>query len=211
MGISIGINNVEEPNLRLSHRGRLWFAQSVFGYPNEDAFERDRRGDGLGHGFFEIEGSSWLTNLHEYNRETIESDIPISGDVPRHYFIGSKDGSCQMLCRELLVEPFPGQSVGEVVREVEERERLEYQENLRQIPRRDRMPQRRQLKHRSDGVWILRSEKLFTSVVRLHPNARLSFAGHAVYGCRDTGGATKIGSGHVEMPHKCQLNHRARS
>jgi hypothetical protein len=107
--------------------------QSVFGYPNDDAFERDRRGDGLGHGFFEIEGSSWLTNLHEYNRKTIGSDIPIYGDVPRHYFIGSKDGSCQMLCRELLVEPFPGQSVGEVVRAVEERERLEYQENLRQI------------------------------------------------------------------------------
>lgn len=89
------------------------FTQLVFGYPNEEASWKDPR-RGLDHGFYEIEGSSWSQAIDEYNSRSFGS--PYRWSAPkRHYFIGSKDASCQILADDLFVETFQGHRFAEVV------------------------------------------------------------------------------------------------
>jgi hypothetical protein len=96
------------------------FVQSVFGYPNEDAFWKDPRGE-LGHGCYEIEGSQWEANLNDYNRRSFGDAYSAIGPL-HHYFVGSKDGSCQILARDLQVEVFPaGWTFNEVIEESQRR------------------------------------------------------------------------------------------
>lgn len=105
--------------------------QSVFGYPNEEAFWKDPRGD-IGHGCFEIEGSEWEANLQDYNRRTLGSDYHFPGPL-HHYFVGSKDGSCQMLAQHLEVEVFPDKKRWQVIELVNRREAKQFADTLRQI------------------------------------------------------------------------------
>jgi hypothetical protein len=77
--------------------------QAVFGYPNEEAFWKDPRE--LGHGLFEISGSTWASDLRRYNQLTFGSDLPGAAEL-RHLFVGSKDSSAQFLCRGFEVERF---------------------------------------------------------------------------------------------------------
>lgn len=85
-------------------------SQSVFGYPNEEAFWFDSRGS-LDHGFYELQGSGWKSNVLEYNRRTYGShhntwSMGGKFDQARHYFVGSKDVSAQFLAQSLRVETF---------------------------------------------------------------------------------------------------------
>ncbi len=82
----------------------------MFGYPNEEAFWFDSRGD-VGHGFYEVQGSSWNSNVLENNKRTYGSrhkDWQMHGkhEAPLHFFIGSKDVSAQFLAQGLRVESF---------------------------------------------------------------------------------------------------------
>lgn len=66
--------------------------QSVFGYPNEEAFCFDSRGD-VGHGFYEVQESAWNSNILEYNMRTYGSrnkdwNPPDRDEQPHHFFIG---------------------------------------------------------------------------------------------------------------------------
>lgn len=89
--------------------------QTVFGYPNEEAFWKDPRGE-LGHGCYEIIGSDWAAKLDDYNRRSFGAPLRSGGDL-HHYFIGSKDTSCQVLASELRVEVFPEMSFRAVIQE----------------------------------------------------------------------------------------------
>jgi len=87
--------------------------QSLFGYPNEEAYWKDPLGD-LGHGFFEVHGSTWIGNINEYNERTFGSPAFISSsNETRHFFVGSKDVSAQFLARDLVVEIWPGKTTQE--------------------------------------------------------------------------------------------------
>jgi hypothetical protein len=81
--------------------------QSIFGYPNEEAFWKDPRGD-IGHGFFEVVDSPWIDEINGYNVATFGTEY-MSGSAARHFFIASKDVSAQFLARDLAVEVFTGQ------------------------------------------------------------------------------------------------------
>jgi hypothetical protein len=87
-------------------------AQTVFGYPNEEAYGHDPRG--LEHGFYEILDSPWAENLRRYNRATYgrsRSNRQPGRERPaewptgalRHFFIGSKDASFQALALDIDV------------------------------------------------------------------------------------------------------------
>jgi hypothetical protein len=82
--------------------------QSIFGYPNEEAFWKDPRGD-MGHGFFEVVDSSWIDEINGYNVATFGAECMFRS-AARHFFIGSKDVSAQFLARDLAVEVFTGQT-----------------------------------------------------------------------------------------------------
>ena len=82
--------------------------QSIFGYPNEEAFWKDPRGD-LRHGFFEVANSPWIDEINGYNVATFGTEY-ISQSAARHFFIASKDVSAQFLARDLAVEVFTGQT-----------------------------------------------------------------------------------------------------
>lgn len=91
----------------------IGLCQSVFGYPNEEAFWLDPRAEELGHGFYELQGSRWRENLNEYNKRTSgprpgNSDWHLGGkfENARHFFIGSKGVSAQVLAEGLRVELF---------------------------------------------------------------------------------------------------------
>ena len=115
--------------------------QSVFGYPNEDAFWKDPRGE-LDHGCFEIEGSQRQANIDDYNRRSF-GDCYCWREPPlRHYFVGSKDGSCQVLATNLEVELFPGRPRWEIVRTVHERQAEKFAETLRVIREMQERPPR---------------------------------------------------------------------
>lgn len=106
--------------------------QSVFGYPNEDAYWQDERGN-LGIGIYELVGSMWAENIASFNDRTYwrekqgDRDVlsthglskggPISLGQMRHFFIGSKDASVQLLAEELQVEIFDNKSFAEVIDE----------------------------------------------------------------------------------------------
>jgi len=99
--------------------------QTVFGYPNEDAFWKDPRGE-LDHGCYEIEGSQWRAHIDDYNRRSFGTGYVWPAGELHHFFIGSKDGSCQFLARELRVEVLPGMSFREIAGLVEERNRQRF-------------------------------------------------------------------------------------
>jgi hypothetical protein len=93
----------------------IGLSQSVFGYPNEEAFWFDPRAEELGHGFYELQGSRWRENINDYNRRTYGSrpgntDWHLGGkyENARHFFIGSKDVSAQVLAQGLRIESFHG-------------------------------------------------------------------------------------------------------
>ena len=72
-------------------------SQSVFGYPSEEAFWLDNRGD-VGHGFYELQASKWLENVMQYNERTYGSRNSVSElggkyEAARHFFIGSAGGA----------------------------------------------------------------------------------------------------------------------
>jgi hypothetical protein len=75
-------------------------AQTVFGYPNEEAYWKDPRE--LGHGFYEILESPWRAALQRYNLATFGKDLSYPPAM-RHFFIGSKDVSFQALAQDLRV------------------------------------------------------------------------------------------------------------
>lgn len=87
----------------------------MFGYPNEEAYWKDPRG-GLEHGFFEIDDSQCRANIVGYNDRTYGIGrgqwAPGARSELRHYFIGSKDASCQLLAHALEVEVFDDRSFG---------------------------------------------------------------------------------------------------
>ena len=95
--------------------------QTVFGYPNEEAFWKDPRGE-LGHGCYEILGSSWVEHLHDYNRRSFGAPLNLTADL-RHFFVGSKDTSCQILATALECEVFPELTFRSVVEESHRRAR----------------------------------------------------------------------------------------
>ena len=82
--------------------------QSIFGYPNEEAFWKDPRGD-IGHGFFEVVDSLWIDEINSYNIATVGTEC-MSRSAARHFFIASKDVSAQFVARDLAVEVFTGQT-----------------------------------------------------------------------------------------------------
>ena len=107
--------------------------QSVFGYPNEEAFWKDPRGD-FRHGCFEIDGSKWHENIDAYNLRSFGNHYwRDNSPALHHYFVGSKDASCQFLARSLEVELFPGKSRGDIIRTVYGRQREQFTETLRRI------------------------------------------------------------------------------
>ena len=119
-------NRVEAPALITG----VGYVQSMFGYPNEEAFWKDPR-MALGHGCYEIIGSSWAAHIDDYNRRSFGFPWPGAMDL-HHYFVGSKDTSCQILARELRVQVFPGEPFRAVVeashrRPAEERRALSEQ------------------------------------------------------------------------------------
>jgi hypothetical protein len=84
--------------------------QSVFGYPDENTFCRDPRGE-VGRGFFEVIESQWAANLDDYNKRAHGREYFSHMDrAVRHFFVGSKDGSVQFLARDIRFEVFFPQS-----------------------------------------------------------------------------------------------------
>lgn len=79
--------------------------QLVYGYPNEEAYWKDPRGD-LGAGVSEIVGSPWLESINSYNRASFGADSFWVGQPLRHFFVGSKDSSAQFLAREVELDLF---------------------------------------------------------------------------------------------------------
>lgn len=84
--------------------------QSIFGYPNDEAYESDPRGtigDEASYGFFEVLSSSWPARLAEYNRRAFPDTRIDSYQALRHYFVGCHDASGEFLAEDLHVE-LPG-------------------------------------------------------------------------------------------------------
>ena len=80
--------------------------QSVFGYPNEEAYWRDPRGK-IGDRVVEIVGSKWTDDIDAYNQRTFGTAYPWSRPWPRrHFFFGSKDESVQFLASDIKIELF---------------------------------------------------------------------------------------------------------
>jgi hypothetical protein len=81
--------------------------QSVFGYPNDEAYRHDPRGpagDRPGYGFFEILGSTWPGRLIAYNRHAFPDRTPPHYAAKRHYFIGCHDASGEFLADGIRIE-----------------------------------------------------------------------------------------------------------
>lgn len=81
--------------------------QSVFGYPNDEAYWHDPRGDGgeaPGYGFYEVLGSTWPSRLIAYNQHAFPSSTPGHYASYRHFFIGCHDASGEFLANDLTVE-----------------------------------------------------------------------------------------------------------
>lgn len=85
--------------------------QSIFGYPNDEAYRHDPRGaagDRPGYGFFEILGSSWPGQLIAYNRHAFPDRTPPRYATLRHYFIGCHDASGEFLAQDMKIEVTTG-------------------------------------------------------------------------------------------------------
>ena len=81
--------------------------QSVFGYPNDEAYWRDPRGAGgdrPGYGFYEILSSTWPGRLIAYNRHAFPDSTPSHYSTLRHFFIGCHDASGEFLAQDLTIE-----------------------------------------------------------------------------------------------------------
>jgi hypothetical protein len=84
-----------------------WCMQSVFGYPNDEAYWHDPRGadgDRPGYGFYEVLSSTWPGRLVAYNRRAFPDSTPSHYASLRHFFIGCHDASGEFLALELTVE-----------------------------------------------------------------------------------------------------------
>jgi hypothetical protein len=93
--------------------------QSVFGYPNDEAYWHDPRGaagDRPGYGFFEVLDSAWPRRLTAYNRHAFPDRTPSHYAALRHYFIGCHDASGEFLAQGMRIELTSG-SYGEAARE----------------------------------------------------------------------------------------------
>jgi hypothetical protein len=93
--------------------------QSVFGYPNDQAYIHDPRGaetDGPVYGFYEVLSSAWPGRLMAYNRHGFPDTTPEYFSSLRHFFIGCHDASGEFLADDLRVEITDG-SFGEALRE----------------------------------------------------------------------------------------------
>jgi hypothetical protein len=63
--------------------------QSVFGYPNDEAYRHDPRGeagDQPGYGFYEVLSSTWPQRLIAYNRHAFPDSTPGHYSGYRHFF-----------------------------------------------------------------------------------------------------------------------------
>jgi hypothetical protein len=81
--------------------------QSVFGYPNDEAYWHDPRGaagDMPGYGFYEVLSSPWPERLAAYNRHAFPDRTPAHYASYRHFFIGCHDASGEFLADDLTVE-----------------------------------------------------------------------------------------------------------
>ncbi len=78
--------------------------QSVFGYPNEEAYWHDPRGE-IGQRVVEIVGSKWPNEIDSYNERTFGSAFPWAQPT-RHFFFGSKDVSAQFLATDVTLDLF---------------------------------------------------------------------------------------------------------
>jgi hypothetical protein len=81
--------------------------QSVFGYPNDEAYYHDPRsqsGDRPGYGFFEVIDSTWPTRLTAYNQHAFPDCTPEHYATLRRYFIGSHDASGEFLATTMKIE-----------------------------------------------------------------------------------------------------------
>lgn len=85
--------------------------QSVFGYPNDEAYWRDPRGAGgdpPGYGFYEILSTTWPGRLIAYNRHAFPDRTPSHYSTLRHFFIGCHDASGDFLAQDLRIEVTDG-------------------------------------------------------------------------------------------------------
>jgi hypothetical protein len=81
--------------------------QSVFGYPNDEAYSHDPRGpagEQPGYGFCEVLSSTWPARLAAYNRHAFPDTTPAHYSGMRHFFIGGHDASGEFLAEDLTVE-----------------------------------------------------------------------------------------------------------
>jgi len=81
--------------------------QSVFGYPNDEAYWHDPRGgdgDRPGYGFYEVLCSSWPRRLAAYNRHAFPDSTAAHYAGYRHFIIGCHDASGEFLAEDLTVE-----------------------------------------------------------------------------------------------------------
>jgi len=81
--------------------------QSVFGYPNDEAYWHDPRGeagDRPGYGFYEVLSSTWPQRIMAYNRHAFPDSTPGHYAGYRHFFIGCHDASGEFLADDLTVE-----------------------------------------------------------------------------------------------------------
>jgi hypothetical protein len=81
--------------------------QSVFGYPNDEAWGYDQQGNALelSYGFYEVLDSDWAERLAAYNRRAFPS---VQMEWGKHFFIACHDGSAQFLAQDLRLEIFDG-------------------------------------------------------------------------------------------------------
>lgn len=95
--------------------------QSVFGYPNDEAYYSDPRragGEGPGYGFYEVLSSAWPGRLIAYNRHAFPDSTPSHYSALRHFFIGCEDASGEFLAEDLKLEITDGsfhEALGEAV------------------------------------------------------------------------------------------------
>lgn len=78
--------------------------QCIHGYPNEEAFWKDPRGD-LSAGVYEVLESEWSDEIDAYNLATFGTTY-LGDRSKRHFFIGGKDSSAQFLADSVSLDLF---------------------------------------------------------------------------------------------------------
>jgi hypothetical protein len=86
--------------------------QYIVGYPNEEAYWRDPRGE-IDHGCCEVVGSDWQESIDAYNTASFGRGYRWrSAEKPkRHFFVGSKDSSAQFLADSIDLDVFTGSTL----------------------------------------------------------------------------------------------------